>query len=156
MCGFLKIGHQEVIALLVGNCGINSPLASALKAVGDVMVSDYHGNQQHDSLWFRAIYLKIAVTRTQAMEVLMETLPMLRSLSGRDDISWGAEMHSSNRPPRKDDLAIKQQQQVFIPGPVGPLDCSLFERHSVESVPAMAESNVSFEFMDALKEVAAK
>ena len=50
----------------------------------------------------------------------------------------------------------KQQQQVVLQGPHGPIDLSTFERHSVDSVPAMATSNVSFDFVDALAEVAAK
>ena len=85
-----------------------------MKAIGDVMVSDYHGNSPHDPLRYKALYLKVAATRPQVASTLMADLQMLRSLSGRDEISWGAEMHNSNIHPRKDGLAIKQQQQVLI------------------------------------------
>ena len=113
-CGrYDSIGHKEVINLLVEHCGINPSLASALAGVGDLMVSDYHGNQRHDSLWFKAIYLKLAASRTSAIAVLMDEIPMLKSPQGRDDISWGAEMSRSNRPPPKNGIAVykKQQQQ---------------------------------------------
>ena len=153
---FHSIGHKEVIQLLVDCCGINPRLASALSAVGDVMVSDYHGNGLYDVLKYKALYLKLAASRLDAIAVLMDEIPMLQSSQGRDDISWGAEMSQSNRPPNKHQIAVhkKQQQQVCIQGPYGPIDLSKFEKQSVGSVQAMATSNVSFEQVDQLAELA--
>ena len=155
---FHSIGHKEVIQLFVECCGINPRLVSALQAVGDVMVSDYHGNGLYDVLKYKALYLKLAASRLDAIAVLMDEILMLQSSQGRDDISWGAEMSQSNRPPNKHQIAVhkKQQQQVCIQGPHGPIDLSKFERQSVGSVPAMATSNVSFEKVDQLAEVAGK
>ena len=80
------IEHKQVISLLVDNCCLSSTLASALMGVGDVMVSDYHGNQPHDCIWFKALYLKFACTRGGAAQVLMNEIPMLKSLQGREKI----------------------------------------------------------------------
>ena len=153
------IEHREVINLLVENCSLSCALASALVGVGDVMVSDYHGNQDHDILWYKALYLKFAVTRGGAAQVLMNEVPMLKSLQGRDKISWGAEMSNSNRPPsRHEALALQQQQQqqqqVVLECPTGHIDTQLFTRQSIDAVQPMASTNVSFQFAEQLASVA--
>ena len=43
---------------------------------------------------------------------------------------------------------------MFLEGPNGPIDLRTLDRHSVDSVPPMATSNVSFDFVDGLAEVA--
>ena len=87
-----------MIALLVQTAGVNAQLASAVKAVGDIMVGDYYGNKPTDAFWFKAVFLECAATRAAAINVLMQDLKMLRSPQGNDFIKWDAEMSTSNRP----------------------------------------------------------
>ena len=151
-----KIQHKEVILLLVGQCATTPSLAAALMAVGDIMVSDHHGNKSDMTLWFKAVYCKMAVTRAGAAGVLLNEIPMLSSLEGRQRIHWGADMTTSNRPPSRHDLAVSTRppQHVVLEGPGGLVDTQNFTRLAMDDVLPMASTNVSFEFVDDLAAVA--
>ena len=86
---------------MVGVCKKHDHLWAALRAVGDMMVSDYHGNSPDATFWFKAVYCKVQVTRRKAVEVLFRELHTLKSQEGNQTISWGAEMTDSNKPPSK-------------------------------------------------------
>ena len=151
------ISHKEVIQLLVDTCSISHTLVAAIKAVGDIMGSDYHGNSPFETMWYKSCYLKVGTTRWKAIFVLMDELKMLKSLEGRNQIMWGAEMSTSNRPPPKNShaLALQQREQrVAIDGPQGPIEISKFQKWSIDDIPAMASNNASFDDLKALREVA--
>ena len=123
------------------------------------MVSDYHGNQQGDTLWYKALYVKIQSTRQEAAELILNEVPYLKCYEGKQHIYWGAELASSNRPPSKKhhQVAVPNQRKVVIDGPNGiDIDISTFKKIAIESVPAMAVSNVPLAKVSAFAQSAAQ
>ena len=156
---FWKIEHKEVIAHFVDTCRTSAGLLAALKAVGDVMVSDYNGHQGSDTFWFDVVYCKIQSTRQDAAALILSEVHNLKSYEGNQTIFWGgAEMANRNMPPSKkhDQLAVPKQRKVYMGGPNGDIDLSTFQKLAIDDVPAMAITNVSVAQVAAFAECAAQ
>ena len=74
---------------MVGECKGICNLLAAVLASCDVMVSDYHGNRDTDTSWYKAIYLKIQITRQEAAATIFNQIQIFKSKEGRQDIYWG-------------------------------------------------------------------
>ena len=126
---FHTIQHKEVIESFVHTCQQVSGLLSAFMAACDVMVSDYHGNQQSHTVWFKAVYMKFPSTRQEAAALILSEIPKLNCYENNQRIHWGAEMSGNNRPPPKkqDVLAVPQVQRSTWMDPMGALTSAPFK-----------------------------
>ena len=123
---FQRISHKDVINKLVDTCQSVGNLWHALMAACDIMVSDYHGNSEHQTYWYKALYLKYAATRQDAICAILNQIPQLSCYEDGQIIYWGAEMKANNKPPAKKQyaIAVPQVQKVFMDGPNGGTDIS--------------------------------
>jgi hypothetical protein len=155
---FQTIQHKDVIHRFVHTCQQVGGLLPALMAACDIMVSDYHGNRQDAVYWYKAVYMKYASTRQEAICVILSEVPKLSCYEDGQRIYWGAEMKGSNKPPAKKQyaLAVPQVQKVYMDGPNGGTDISVFQRVELDEVAPMAISNVSFDKVTAFAQCAAQ
>jgi len=111
---FHRIQHKDVIQMLVDTCSHLGTLWPALMAACDLMVSDYDGNSPELVFWCKAIYMKFAATRQDAVLCILKEVPKLCCYEEGRKIFWGSEMKGNNKPRAK-----KATCYCKAPGPKG-------------------------------------